>query len=88
MQRFTRILFTLLVSALLAACSGPQVLSQTSDSITFAFPSNRYGVDDVKEDAEAFCKKRGLNAELRGNKSCTAPCLTCPLQCRATFICN
>lgn len=88
MQRFTRILFTLLACSMLAACSGPQVLSQTPDSITFAFPSSRYGVDDVKEDAEAYCKKRGLNAELRGNKACTAPCLSCPLQCRATFICN
>lgn len=88
MQRFTRIILTLLFSAALTACSGPQVLSQTSDSITFAFPSSRYGVDDVKEDAEAFCKKKGLHAELRGSKACTAPCLTCPLQCRATFICS
>ncbi len=88
MQRFTRTLFTLLACSILAACSGPQVLSQTPDSITFAFPSGRYGVEDVKEDAEAYCKKRGLNAELRGNKFCTAPCLSCPLQCRATFICN
>jgi len=88
MQRFTRTLLALLLSVFLAACSGPQVLSQTSDSITFGFPSTRYGVDDVKEDAEAFCKKRGLNAELRGNKFCTAPCLTCPLQCRATFVCS
>lgn len=88
MRRFTRTILGLLVSAFLAACSGPQVLSQTPDSITFAFPSGRYGVEDVKEDAEAYCKKRGLNAELRGNKFCTAPCLSCPLQCRATFICN
>ena|GEM_PF-1282744 len=88
MQRFALILFTLLAATLLAACSGPQVLSQTSDTITFAFPSGRYGVDDVKEDAQAFCKKNGLNAELRGNKVCTAPCLTCLLQCRATFICS
>mgnify|MGYP006270482121 CR=1 FL=1 len=88
MHRFTRILSTFLLSALLTACSGPQVMSQTSDSITFAFPSSRYGVDDVKEEAEAFCKKQGLNAELRGNKSCTAPCLSCPLQCRATFVCS
>ncbi len=88
MQRCTQIVFAVLIATLLTACAGPSVLSQTPDSITFAFPSGRHGVDDVKEDAEAYCKKRGLNAELRGDKFCTAPCLTCALQCRATFLCR
>ena len=78
-------LFTCLA---LTACAGPKVLSQTDDSITFAFPSGRHGIDDVKEDAELYCRKRGRNAELRGDKFCTADCLSCPLQCRATFVCR
>ncbi|MGV0953752.1 MAG: hypothetical protein ACOYBQ_03260 [Fluviibacter sp.] len=82
-----RIIF-LLCLALLTACSGPKVLSQTPDSITFAFPSGRQGVEDVKDDAEVYCQKRGKNAELRGEKFCTADCLSCPLQCRATFLCR
>jgi hypothetical protein len=81
-------LSALLCATLLSACAGPKVLSQTPDSITFAFPSGRHGVEDVKEDAEAYCRKRGRNAELRGDKFCTAECLSCPLQCRATFICR
>ena len=78
-------LFTCLA---LTACAGPKVFSQTDDSITFAFPSGRHGIDDVKEDAELYCRKRGRNAELRGDKFCTADCLSCPLQCRATFVCR
>jgi hypothetical protein len=88
MQRCTLIIFALFVSTLLTACAGPKVLSQTPDSITFAFPSGRHGVEDVKEDAEVYCQKRGRNAELRGDKFCTAECLSCPLQCRATFVCR
>ena len=89
MQHLFRILPTAILLALtLTACAGPKVTSQTNDSITFTFPSTRHGVEDVKEDAEAYCHKRGLNAELRGDKFCTADCLSCPLQCRATFICR
>ena len=89
MQRLRCSLLTVLLLALtLAACAGPKVTAQTDDSITFTFPSGRPGVEDVKEDAEAYCQKRGRNAELRGDKFCTADCLSCPLQCRATFICR
>lgn len=89
MQRFRRTLpIALLLALTLAACAGPKVTAQTDDSITFAFPSGRQGVEDVKDDAEAYCQKRGRNAELRGDKFCTADCLSCPLQCRATFICR
>ena len=42
----------------------------------------------MEEDAELYCRKRGLHAELRGDKFCTAECLSCPLQCRATFLCR
>ena len=89
MQHFRRTLpIALLLALTLAACAGPKVTAQTDDSITFAFPSGRQGVEDVKDDAEAYCQKRGRNAELRGEKFCTADCLSCPLQCRATFICR
>lgn len=89
MQHFRRTLpIALLLALTLAACAGPKVTAQTDDSITFAFPSGRQGVEDVKDDAEAYCQKRGRNAELRGDKFCTADCLSCPLQCRATFICR
>ena len=89
MQRLRRSLLTVLLLALtLAACAGPKVTAQTDDSITFTFPSGRQGVEDVKEDAEVYCQKRGRNAELRGDKFCTADCLSCPLQCRATFVCR
>ena len=89
MNRSLRALLTTLVVGLtVAACAGPKVTSQTNDSITFTFPSGRQGVEDVKEDAERHCQKRGLNAELRGDKFCTADCLSCPLQCRATFVCR
>jgi hypothetical protein len=81
-------LVSLVLGLLLTACAGPKVTSQTDDSITFSFPSGRQGVEDVKEDAERFCQKRGRNAELRGDKFCTADCLSCPLQCRATFVCR
>lgn len=90
-MRFRSLLAILPIAAFmltLTACSGPKVLSQTGDSITFAFPSTHYGVEDVKDDAEAYCRKRGRSAELQGEKFCTAPCLTCALQCRATFTCN
>ncbi len=72
----------------LCACAGPRVTNQTDDSITFTFPSGRQGIDDVKEDAELYCKKRGRHAELRGDKFCTASCLSCALECRATFVCR
>ena len=89
MHRYRRILPTALLLALtLTACSGPKVLNQTDDSITFAFPSGRYGLDDVKEDAELYCRKRGRHAEPQGDKACSAACLSCPLQCRATFVCR
>ena len=89
MNRLMRILATLLLTGLLVtACAGPKVTNQTDDSITFSFPSSRQGIDDVKEDAERFCKKRGRNAELQGDKFCTADCLSCRLQCRATFVCR
>lgn len=89
MQHFRRTLpIALLLALTLAACAGPKVTAQTDDSITFAFPSGRQGVEDVKDDAEAYCQKRGRNAELRGDKFCTADCLSCPLQCRATFVCR
>jgi len=89
MNRFCRALLTTLsLSVLVTACSGPKVLNQTDDSITFAFPSGRYGLDDVKEDAELYCRKRGRHAEPQGDKACSAPCLSCPLQCRATFVCR
>ena len=81
-------LLALTLTLLLTACAGPKVLNQTPDSITFAFPSGRHGVEDVKEDAELYCRKRGLHAELRGDKFCTAECLSCALQCRATFVCR
>lgn len=82
------LLTTLFISLTLAACAGPKVTNQTEDSITFTFPSGRQGVEDVKEEAEAYCQKRSRNAELRGDKFCTADCLSCPLQCRATFVCR
>lgn len=82
------LLMTLPACLMLSACAGPKVTHQTDDSITFTFPSGRQGVEDVKEDAEAYCQKRGRNAELRGDKFCTADCLSCPLQCRATFVCR
>lgn len=88
MQRCISLFLLTLTSLMLVGCASPTVLSQTDDSITFAFPNGRYGADDVKEDAQAYCKKKGLDAELRGTKFCTAPCLTCALQCRATFICR
>lgn len=89
MQRLRRTLpIALLLALTLAACAGPKVTAQTDDSITFTFPSGRQGVEDVKDDAETYCQKRGRNAELRGDKFCTADCLSCPLQCRATFICR
>ena len=88
MQRFVSFILMSLCAILLAGCAGPKVLSQTPDSITFAFPSGRHGVEDVKEDAELYCRKRGLHAELRGDKFCTAECLSCALQCRATFVCR
>lgn len=78
----------LLLALAITACAGPKVTQQTDNSITFTFPSTRHGVEDVKEEAEAYCQKRGHNAELRGDKFCTADCLSCPLQCRATFICR
>lgn len=78
----------ILFALTLTACAGPKVTGQTADSITFTFPSTRHGVEDVKEEAEVYCQKRGRNAELRGEKFCTADCLSCPLQCRATFICR
>ena len=87
-KRFQATLSAALCISILAGCAGPKVLNQTQDSITFAFPSGRHGVEDVKEDAELYCRKRGLHAELRGDKSCTAECLSCPLQCRATFLCR
>lgn len=82
------LLTTLFFTLLLTACAGPKVLNKTDDSITFAFPSGRYGIEDVKEDADLYCRKRGLHAELRGDKFCTAECLSCALQCRATFVCR
>lgn len=89
MQHFFRTLLTALLLALtITACAGPKATHQTDDSITFTFPSGRQGVDDVKEEAEAYCQKRGRNAELRGDKFCTADCLSCSLQCRATFVCR
>lgn len=89
MQPFPRILaLSLFLTLMLSACSGPKVLNQTDDSITFAFPSGRYGLEDVKEDAERYCRKRGRHAEPRGEKACSAECLSCPLQCRATFVCR
>jgi hypothetical protein len=89
MQHPIRTLSTVLLLGLaITACAGPKVTQQTDDSITFTFPSTRHGVEDVKEEAEAYCRKRGLNAELRGDKFCTADCLSCALQCRATFICR
>lgn len=78
----------LCIGLTLSACAGTKVTNQTDDSITFTFPSSRYGVDDVKEDAERYCQKRGRNAELRGDKFCTASCLSCALECRATFVCR
>lgn len=85
---FRTLLTLLLLGLTLTACSGPKVLNQTDDSITFAFPSGRYGLEDVKEDAELYCRKRGRHAEPRGEKACSAQCLSCPLQCRATFVCR
>ena len=82
------LLTTLFIGLTLTACAGPKVTSQTDDSITFTFPSGRQGVEDVKEEAEAYCQKRSRNAELRGDKFCTADCLSCTLQCRATFVCR
>lgn len=87
-RQLRTLLTTLLVGLSLAGCASPKVTNQTDDSITFTFPSGRQGVDDVKEEAEAYCQKRGRNAELRGDKFCTADCLSCSLQCRATFICR
>lgn len=81
-------LLAVLLTMALCACAGPKVTNQTDDSITFSFPSGRHGVEDVKEDAELFCKKRGRHAELRGDKFCTASCLSCALECRATFVCR
>lgn len=89
MNRSLRTHLSILLACLtITACAGPKVLSQTDDSITFAFPSGRHGIEDVKEDAELYCRKRGRNAELRGDKFCTAECVSCALQCRATFVCR
>jgi hypothetical protein len=88
MNRFLILITTLLVCLSMTSCARTKVTNQTDDSITFSFPSSRYGTDDVKEDAERFCQKRGRNAELRGDKFCTASCLSCALECRATFVCR
>ena len=85
---FSTLLIVLSTALALSACAGPKVTHQTDDSITFTFPNGRQGVEDVKEDAEAYCQKRGRNAELRGEKFCTAGCLSCALSCRATFVCR
>lgn len=88
-KRISRtVLSAALLSTLIMGCSGPKVTHQTDDSITFTFASGRQGTEDVKDDAEAYCQKRGRNAELRGDKFCTADCLSCPLRCRATFVCR
>lgn len=88
MFRCKSLITSLLIAFLLAGCSGPTILSQNTDSVTYGFPNGRHGLEDAQEEADAFCHKRGRTAELQSNKACTAPCLSCALQCRATFVCR